>query len=168
VIEFTLLAESDFPLLRDWLGREHVRCWWRDPVEETVEECLAAIQGREPTDHYLIVVDGRPVGMIQTYAAADYPEWEEVVQVGAGIAGVDLLIGEAELIGTGLGPRVLDEFARRVVFADPETVACVATVEEPNRRSWRAFEKAGFRHVRDVEEEGLPNRLMRLDRGGSP
>jgi hypothetical protein len=27
----------------------------------------------------------------------------------------------------------------------------------------RAFENAGFRHVRDVEE-GLPYRLMRLDR----
>ena len=40
----------------------------------------------------------------------------------------------------------------------------VATVEEPNRRSWRAFEKAGFRHVCDVEEDGLPHRLMRLDR----
>ena len=50
------------------------------------------------------------------------------------------------------------------MFADPETHAVVATVEEPNRRSWRAFEKAGFRHVRDVEEDGLPHRLMRLDR----
>jgi RimJ/RimL family protein N-acetyltransferase len=39
-----------------------------------------------------------------------------------------------------------------------------ATVEEPNRRSWRAFEKAGFRHIRDVEEDGLPHRQMRLDR----
>jgi hypothetical protein len=28
----------------------------------------------------------------------------------------------------------------------------------------RAFEKAGFRHVRDVEEDGLPQPLMRLDR----
>jgi RimJ/RimL family protein N-acetyltransferase len=37
-------------------------------------------------------------------------------------------------------------------------------LEEPNRRSWRAFEKASFRHVRDVEEDGLPHRLMRLER----
>ena len=50
------------------------------------------------------------------------------------------------------------------MFADPEIAAVVATVEEPNRRSWRAFEKAGFRQVRDVEEDGLPHRLMRLDR----
>jgi len=59
---------------------------------------------------------------------------------------------------------VLQAFAREVVFARPETHACVATVEEPNRRSWRAFEKAGFRHVRDVEEDGVPHRLLRLDR----
>jgi aminoglycoside 6'-N-acetyltransferase len=167
VIEFRPLTEDNLPLVEEWLHREHVRRWWRDDLSESLAEYRAAIQGREPTDHYLVVVDGRPVGMIQTYLVSDYPEWEEVVQVGAGIAGVDLLIGEVELIGQGLGPRVLEEFARDVVFADPETTACIATVEEPNRRSWRAFEKAGFRHVQDVEEEGLPNRLMRLDRTGS-
>lgn len=102
--------------------------------------------------------------MIQSYLVSDYPEWDQIVQVGDGVAGIDLLIGEAELIGRGLGPRILAEFARDVVFAPIEITACVATVEEPNRRSWRAFEKAGFRHVRDVEEEGLPCRLMRLDR----
>jgi aminoglycoside 6'-N-acetyltransferase len=98
--------------------------------------------------------------MIQTYLVSDYPEWEEVVQVGPDVAGVDLLIGEAELIGSGLGPEVLRTFAREHVAAS----SVVATVEEPNRRSWRAFEKAGFRHVRDVVEDGEPCRLMRLDR----
>jgi aminoglycoside 6'-N-acetyltransferase len=166
VIEFRPLAESDLPLVRDWLEREHVARCWRDPIEEALAEYRAAIDGREPTHHYLIELGGRPVGMIQTYLASDYPEWEAIVQVGVGVAGVDLLIGEADLIGGGLGPRVLAEFARDVVFADPETCVCVATVEEANRRSWRAFEKAGFRHVRDVEEEGLPNRMMRLDRPG--
>ena len=164
MIEFRPLAAGDLPLLGDWLEREHVQRWWNEPIEHELAECRAAIEGREPTDHYLIVLDDRPVGLIQTYLASDYPEWEAIVQVGPGVAGVDLLIGEPDLVGRGLGPRILAEFARGVVFADPGTTAVVATVEEPNRRSWRAFEKAGFRHVRDVEEEGLPNRLMRLDR----
>ena len=164
MIEFRPLTEDDFPLLRDWLQRDHVRRWWRDPIEETVEECRAAIEGREPTAYYVIVLDARPAGMIQTYLASDYPDWEEIVQVGDGVAGVDLLIGEADMVGRGLGPRILAEFVRGVVFADPGTTAVVATVEEPNRPSWRAFEKAGFRHVRDVEEDGIPHRLMRLDR----
>jgi aminoglycoside 6'-N-acetyltransferase len=150
--------------MEEWLRREHVARWWRDDIGESLAAFRRAIEGRETSDHFLIVVDGRPVGMIQTYLVSDYAEWEEVVLVGAGVAGVDVLIGEVELIGAGLGPRVLAQFARDVVFARAGVDAVVAAVEEPNRRSWRAFEKAGFRHIRDVEEDGLPHRLMRLDR----
>lgn len=126
--------------------------WWRESVEEAIEKRYAGIEERRPTRQFLIVVDARPVGMIQTYRVADHPEWQELVQVGDDVAGVDLLVGEPDLVGKGLGPRVLATFVREVVFADQDVDAVVATVEEPNRRSWRAFEKAGFRHVRDVEE----------------
>jgi aminoglycoside 6'-N-acetyltransferase len=160
VIEFAPLTEDDLPQVEEWLRREHVARWWREDISESLAEYRAALEGREPTDHYLIVVDGRAVGMIQTYLVSDYPDWEEVVQVGPDVAGVDIMIGEEELIGRGLGPQILSAFVRDFVKAP----AVVATVEEPNRRSWRAFEKAGFRHVRDVEEDGLPHRLMRLDR----
>lgn len=144
MIEFRPLCEEDLPLLRVWLGRSHVRRWWTEPVDDEIAQ---GVDGR-----YLIVADGREVGMIQTY-----PEEQ-------GVAGVDLLIGEEDLLGKGLGAEVLARFAREVVFARPETTAVIATVEKGNRRSWRAFEKAGFRHLRDVEEEGRPHRLMRLDR----
>jgi aminoglycoside 6'-N-acetyltransferase len=160
VIEFRPLAEDDLTVVEEWLRRDHVARWWRDDIGESLAEYRAALEGREPTDHYMIVVDGRDVGMIQTYLVSDYPEWEAVVEVGPDVAGVDLMIGEEELIGCGLGPKILAEFVRDRV----EAPAVIATVEEPNRRSWRAFEKAGFRHVRDVEEDGLPHRLMRLDR----
>jgi RimJ/RimL family protein N-acetyltransferase len=164
VIRFEPLAARDLPLLRQWLGREHVRRWWRDPIEEAMAEYEASVEGRESTEHYLIVVDDRPVGMAQAYLVSDYPDWDEIVRVGPGVAGIDLLIGEVDAIGRGLGPRVLSEFVRGVVFADPKTTACVATVEKANRRSLRAFDKAGFQHVRDVEEDGVPHRLLRLDR----
>ncbi len=157
MIEFAPLAEADLPLLREWLEREHVRAWWREPIEHEL--------AHDRSGRYLIVVDGRPVGMIQTYLVADSPEWEAIVGAEPGLAGVDLFIGEEELVGRSVGPDVLAAFAREIVFGRPGTNACVATVEEPNRRSWRAFEKAGFRHVADVEEDGLPHRLMRLDRG---
>jgi aminoglycoside 6'-N-acetyltransferase len=166
MIAFEPLRREDLPLVRDWLGREHVRCWYgRDSIDASIEHYADALAGRDPTDNYVITLDGRPIGMIQTYLVSDHPDWEAIVQVGPGVAGVDLLVGEEELTGQGLGPRILEQFARDVVFERHETVACVAAVEDANRRSWRAFEKAGFRHVRDVEEDGLPHRLMRLDRG---
>ena len=146
MIEFRPIAGSDLPVLRSWLEREHVALWWREPIEH---ELAQELDGR-----FVIVVDGRDAGMIQSYPDAE-----------PGVVNVDLLIGEEDLIGLGLGPQALDRFVREVAFADPRTIAVVATVEEANRRSWRAFEKAGFRHLRDVEENGLPHRLMRLDRG---
>jgi aminoglycoside 6'-N-acetyltransferase len=167
VIEFAPMTADDLVRFHEWLQRPHVKRWWRDreTYEDVVEHYLPAIEGREPSDHYLIVLEDRPIGVIQTYLVSDYPEWDAIVEAGEGVAGVDLAIGEADLIGRGLGSQVLSQFARDIVFARSETLACVATVEEGNRRSWRAFEKAGFRHVRDVEEDGLPHRLMRLDRG---
>jgi aminoglycoside 6'-N-acetyltransferase len=164
VIEFEPLTHEHLPLVREWLAREHVRRWWRESLDDSIAEYEKAIDGLDPSDHYLIVVEARPVGMIETYLVSDFPEWEGIVEAGEGVAGVDLLIGEQDLTGQGLGPRVLEAFVRDVVFARPDTRACVAAVDEANLRSWRAFEKAGFRYVRDVEEEGRPHRLMWLDR----
>jgi aminoglycoside 6'-N-acetyltransferase len=164
VIAFEPLRREHLPLLREWLAREHVRRWWHDG-SQSLGHAEDALAGRDPTEYFLIVLDGRPIGMIETYLVADNPDWGTTIGEGEGVAGLVLLIGEKDAIGRGLGPQVLAQFAREVVFARPGTQAVVATVEEPNRRSWRAFEKAGFRHVRDVEEEGVPHRLMWLERG---
>jgi aminoglycoside 6'-N-acetyltransferase len=163
-VGFRPMTKDDLPLLDEWLHRPHVARWWY-PDETTITETLDAIEGRDPSDHYLILVDGRPVGMIQTYLVSDHPEWDALLNVGEGVAGVDLLIGEDDLVGRGLGPEVLRAFTRDIVFAKPGTHACVAGVEPSNARSIRAFEKAGFSALLDYEEEGRPHRLMRLERG---
>lgn len=166
MIEFRPLGEKDLRQLHEWLQREHVKRWWRDSrtYDETVAHYTPSVRGEEPTDHYVIVFDGREIGMIETYLVSDHPEWEAIVHQGHGVAGVDLLLGEEEVIGRGVGPEVLRAFARDIVFARVEVRALVATVDEENRRSWRAFEKAGFVNVSDVEEDDRPHRLMRLER----
>jgi RimJ/RimL family protein N-acetyltransferase len=165
-VGFRPLTAADLPLLHDWLLREHVKRWWEpeEAYEKTVEEYLPAIERRDPTDNFLILLGERPVGMIQTYLVTDYPEWEEILHVGPDVAGVDLFIGEAEETGRGLGVAILRAFTRDVVFARPETHACVAGVDVRNQRSLRAFEKAGFRQGAVYEEAGRPHRLMQLER----
>jgi hypothetical protein len=44
VIEFRPLREDDLPLVRDWLGREHVRRWWRDPIDEAIDKRRQGIE----------------------------------------------------------------------------------------------------------------------------
>jgi RimJ/RimL family protein N-acetyltransferase len=161
-IGFRPLTAADLRLVEDWLHREHVARWWR-PDETSIPEYVDAIEGRDPTDLYVILLDARPVGLIQTYLVSDHPDYEAILHVGEGVAGVDLFIGEDDLIGRGLGVNVLRAFTRDVVFSRPGTHACIAGVEPDNTRSLRAFEKAGFRPGRLYEEEGRPHRLMRLE-----
>lgn len=165
-IRFTPLTREDLVQLHAWLQAPHVAQWWRDlqTMEQVEAEHLPALDGREPSFHYLIVVDERPIGVIQWYLVVDFPEYEEILQLGLGVAGVDLLIGEEDAIGRGLGPEVLRAFISEVIFANEGTNACVAGIEPANTRSLRAFEKASFRFVREYEEEGRPHRLLRFDR----
>jgi aminoglycoside 6'-N-acetyltransferase len=150
IVAFPPLREEDVILVERWLKEDHVARWWREPVEEAIEKRYAGIEGRRLTRQFLIELDGRPAGMIQTYLVRDHPEWQELVKVGDDVAGVDLMIGEPDLVGHGFGPRVLSAFVEDVVFAEPTLLARVR--------------EGGFVHVRDVQEDGLPHRLMRLDR----
>jgi RimJ/RimL family protein N-acetyltransferase len=168
-LDFRALAASDLPLLYEWLQREHVRRWWtdRETYEDVVEHYLPSIEGSDPTDLYLILVDDRRAGFIQSYRVSDHPEYKELVAVEDGVAGVDLLIGEGDLIGRGVGSEALARFVRDVVFSDPGIHACIADPDAENRASLRVFEKAGFHAVRgfvDPEDRNRLHTLVRLDR----
>ena len=57
-------------------------------------------------------------------------------------------------------------FVSQVVFTRPETRACVADPDVRNHASIRAFEKAGFRRVRDYHDpdDGELHALVRVER----
>jgi RimJ/RimL family protein N-acetyltransferase len=169
-LRFRALAPDDLRLVHEWLQRPHVKQWWsdRETYEAVVEHYLPAIEGSDPTDLYLALLDERPIGMVQTYQVSDYPEYAALVGVGAGegVAGVDLFIGDEELVGQGVGSELLRCFVDEVVFASPATTACIADPDERNVASIRAFEKAGFHVVRtfaDPEDEQT-HALVRRDR----
>jgi aminoglycoside 6'-N-acetyltransferase len=152
----------------EWLRREHVRRWWDEHAsyEDVARHYLPSIEGRRPVDLYLILFDGRPIGFIQSYLLADHPDSAARVGLGAGVAGVDLFLGEEELTGKGLGSEVLRAFVRDVVFAEPETTACIADPDVRNAASLRAFEKAGFRRVGEFldPQDGQLHAIVRIDR----
>ena len=70
-VGFEPLRRDHLPLLYEWFQREHVRRWWgeRLTLEAVETRYLPRIDGSDPTDVYLITLDGRPVGLIQTYMA---------------------------------------------------------------------------------------------------
>ena len=147
-LSFRPLRRSDFPVLASWLATPHVAEFWReDPTPEAVEAAYGPmVDGDDPTEGFVVELDGRPVGFVQRYLIADYPQWQAAVG-GAQGAGIDYLLGVPELTGRGLGPLLVDRFAALTLDRYPEAGTVTVAVAQANRRSWRALEKAGFSRV---------------------
>ena len=158
-ITWRRLAEHDFPLLRSWLRQPHVARWWNHETSpEAVERDFGpSARGEEPSEDFLALLDGRPVGIVQRCRVDDYPEDLDelgpVVDVPPGAVEIDYLVGEPELTGRGVGPRII-AFAVERTWADLPDAPCVLVpVVAANRPSWRALEKAGFRRVAEGDIE---------------
>lgn len=147
-IEFEPLRREHLPLMQTWLSRAHVAKWWGAPKTpaEVESEYGPGIDGTEPTWHYLVIRDGRAIGMIQWYLWSSYPDEEEDGDIGVrpGEAGIDYLIGEPDCIGHGVGPLVIGRFLDEVVLSDPQVIGVRTAVHADNSRSWRCLEKIGF------------------------
>ncbi len=81
-------------------------------------------------------------------------------------AGIDLFIGEPDLVGKGHGPALIRAFLRDVVFQTYDVAECVIGPSIKNVSAIRAYEKAGFRFFKDavVPDEPDPEHLMRIRR----
>ena len=170
-ISFAALREEQLPLLQAWLAAPHVARWWGEAptLSEVVTEYLPAIEGRDPTWHHVVSLGERPIGMVQWYLWSAYPDSEDG-DIGAhgDEAGVDYLIGEADLIGQGIGPRMLGRYLDQIVFADPRVVGVRSTVHTDNVRSWRCLEKLGFSRSEPIPHpRGNLQYVMTLRRPGA-
>jgi aminoglycoside 6'-N-acetyltransferase len=169
---FAPLREGDLGLIRRWLLEPHVKRWWDDGVktpypDAEIDEYRDAIRGKDPTYRYLAQIDKRHAGMLQHYRIADAPEYAAALALGEDAICVDLFIGEADLVGRGHGPAMLQQFLREIAFPFHGIDVCAIGPSVKNVAAIRAYLKAGFRPLREVSVPGEPDPeyLMRLTRG---
>ncbi len=149
-LSFRPLERSDLPRLAEWLGAPHVAAWWRErhDVEAIEAKYGPRVDGIEPTDVFVVEADGAPIGLIQRYRIRDYPDWERAIKVATvpnDAVGIDYLIGVPTLIGQGIGAEIIGEFVENTWRQHPDVSAIAVSVQQANRQSWRALEKAAFR-----------------------
>ena len=153
------VPDRDSGLLESWLRRPHVSRWWGDPLKALEEASRPPAGGGEA----LIDVDGVPVG----YVRWQVPVREELDAAGLSelpddVIDIDIAIGEADLLGRGIGSRVLSTLRARLTRDGASTVILATSVE--NARAVRAFEKAGFvRRRQFVDTDGGQYWLMVSD-----
>ena len=147
---------EDISAVTRWRARPHVQEWW-DPDEEPpgYDEVATRYGGRthpsSPTTPCIIELEGRPIGYLQFYRWCSWPDAARELDVDfdADTYGLDVLIGEPDQIGQGVGSRAV---ALLSTYLETERRASWVslTTEETNVRAQRAYEKAGFVKVRKV------------------
>jgi aminoglycoside 6'-N-acetyltransferase len=154
--------DADFDLIAAWRARPHVHEWWDPddppPTVEEVAEHYGPRAGDAATTACIIELAGRPIGYVQFYRWAAYPEESEAIDVvyRDDTFGVDIFIGEPDLVGIGIGSRAVDALCR-YLFEEMGASDVMLTTEVTNLRAQRAYEKAGFvkeRRVLDLDTRG--------------
>jgi len=152
-------------LLSEWLRRPHVARWWGE-----AEAALAWSPGEaDGSGESFILHDQRPVG---------YVRWQRVLRCDLDAAGlhevpdgaidIDILIGEPELTGCGVGSRALSQLLERL-WRDPSVPLAGMSASAANESALRAYEKAGFRRRRAYTDPRWgPMWLMIAERADDP
>ncbi len=168
-VSFRSLAREDFPNIQRWLRTQHVGRWWRDPSDlDSIEAHYGpCIDRTDPTRVYIIGLDARDIGLIQSYRWVSSPAQAEALGIDVNDAGLDFFVGEADLVGRGLGSEILRAFIGQLLFADWTIGGVTVEPEVENTASLRAFEKAGFKPIarKRLADETSDRQVMRLARG---
>ena len=153
-IAFRRFGVDDLQQVFLWLLRPHVvRGYARAPgsFTEFVAKYGSRAHEDNPVAAYIVVIDGRDAGYVQTYEVASFPDYASELGCEAGTACIDLFIGEVAFLHRGLGSQVARRFVDEVVFGRNGASCCVAAPTEGNLASIRAFENAGFRRWKTVK-----------------
>ncbi len=157
-LHFKPLAETDVPLLLKWLEELHVKAWWDQGANWTLDlikqKYASYINGykldqgvKKPIHAYLALIDEMPIAYLQFYNAWDF---ERDVSLDSNIlpkslAALDIYIGESGFLKKGFTPIILQKFLLEQV--KPLFAHCLVDPDIQNTSAIRAYEKAGFKII---------------------
>lgn len=149
-LTFEPLKEADFPLLFEWLNSPHVAEQW-DGVK-SIEEVQAKYREKLASDWqqvFIVSRSGKQFGYIQSYratrAGANWWPGEADTTVG-----IDQFIGDAQLLGRGIGTSMVREFSDWLL-SQPNIRKVIVDPSPTNSRAIACYRKAGFKDVGVVD-----------------
>lgn len=155
--KFRDLTFDDIPLMHQWFNTQHIQAFyslrpWTE--DEVLAKLTPYISGEKPVSGFIILLDEHPIGYLQSYKVSDYP-WpnqnlpEKIVKSAKGI---DLFIGNKDLIGKGVGARIIQLFIKHHIA--PLYSYCIVDPDVRNISAIRCYEKLKFKkhQVIDIED----------------
>lgn len=161
-IKFAPISDQDIPLITRWFNTPHVQAFYSLRFW-TEEEARNKLLGRKKSVYpFLIYFDQKPIGYIQYYPLAEHPWPEQEIdeEASRNAAGLDLFIGEEEMVGKGLGPRIIRAFLEQEIW--PKFAYCFVDPDARNSASLKMFQKCGFAFHKNIETHDALQRPVTL------
>lgn len=154
-LKFRPLTPDDFPLLFEWLSKEHVKQWWDDGEDTLAKVASNYGEDEEGLERFLLIAaqesGEKPIGYFQHYRVSD------------GSIGIDQFIGEEDYINRGIGTEAIRMFVE-LIMREHAPSSIILDPSPGNKRAIRCYEKVGFRYYETREGvEGDVAYMMRLD-----
>ncbi|BFV57000.1 hypothetical protein KCMC57_up21040 [Kitasatospora sp. CMC57] len=150
---------TDLPLLAGWMNDPAVAAYWdlAGPPETTERHVAAQLGPDSHSSPLLGLLDGTPMSYWELYRA-DADRLAGYYPAGQGDLGLHLLLGPPGHRGRGLGALLLTALADKLL-AEPGCDRLVAEPDLRNTASLRAFRRAGFDPVAELD---LPEKRAAL------
>jgi RimJ/RimL family protein N-acetyltransferase len=155
-ISFRRLAKTDLRMVHDWLNSPEVAKWYKEgglgypSLEYVTKKWSPRILGSEPTQCYIVLYEGKPIGYMQCALNDDNPRYKEAYGLEGKTAGIDIFIGDEHYLHKGMGSSIITKFLQDVVLVIYDVSTCTIDPEPVNSVAIRAYEKAGFRYLTTV------------------
>ncbi len=155
MLKFRLITFDDFPLMLEWLSKDHVKQWWNDG-DDTLERVASHYEAESSDVVRFILVetdedDEKPIGYFQYYFVSD------------GSIGIDQFIGEEDYINRGVGEKAIRMFIE-LIMEQRKPARIILDPSPDNKRAIRCYEKVGFKHyATEKTGDGHWGYMMRLD-----
>lgn len=165
VLELATFEPAHAPLLAGWLARSHVARWHPEP-KAWVE---AALNPPRDGAQALIVLGARPIGYLRwRKVSRETLDTLGLLEIPAGGVDIDILIGETDCVGQGLGPRALAALVE-TLRRDPSIPSAGLSPSIDNVAAQRAYAKVGFDKMREYAAPGFGRlALMMMELSGKP
>ncbi|WP_329877166.1 GNAT family N-acetyltransferase [Streptomyces sp. SP18CS02] len=165
---FTLRAvgpDTDAKLIHPWMNDPEVARYWEmaQPLEAITAYLRSQVESAHSTP-FVGCLDGVPMSYWELYRA-DLDPLAEHYAAQPHDAGLHLLLGPSAFRGRGLGALLLRAVSDWQLRSDPYARRVVAEPDVRNVRSVRAFERAGFRRVRELDLPDKRAAFMVRERG---
>ena len=146
-IKFRKAVESDLTVIRNWIKiNEFVKKWYYKGVIPSIKTLEKKIIKRQEIPNFysfIISINGRDIGYIQSYDVDGWGTWSRKVKVFDSTVSLDYFIGDINYIHRGLGREIILEFVKQHLSGGKYKYVTI-TPDIENKVNCRLCEKCGF------------------------